>query len=192
MLKKSVAALAALLLLTYPIMVYYGLQTVGLPTVALLLTILFVVRIITTQQVAIAELKYLAWFSATLGIILLLLGVLFKQHGWITFYPVIVNICMLLFFSISLKQPQSIIERLARLQQAQLPLSAVRYTRQVTKVWCLFFIINGSIALYTCFQPIKTWTIYNGFISYLLIGTLFAIEWLIRQHYMKKQMKKNS
>jgi uncharacterized membrane protein len=27
----------------------------------------------------------------------------------------------------------------------------------------------------------RVWALYNGLIAYLLIGTLFAVEWLVRQ-----------
>lgn len=116
-----------------------------------------------------------------MGITLIALSLLFKQHGWMTFYPVVVNVCMLAVFANSFKQKQTIIERLARLQEPDLPPSGVKYTRKVTAIWCVFFILNGSIALYTCFQPLEVWTLYNGFISYVLAGILFFIEWVVRQ-----------
>jgi len=94
---------------------------------------------------------------------------------------------MLILFASSLNQSQTIIERLARLQEPELPESGVRYTRKVTKVWCGFFVLNGLIALYTCFQPLELWTLYNGLISYLLAGSLFAGEWIVRQFVRKDQ-----
>ena len=74
------------------------------------------------------------------------------------------------------------VERLARLREPELPDSAIRYTRQVTQVWCLFFMLNGLIAAsLTLWAPLSWWTLYNGLIAYGLMGLLFAIEWLIRQ-----------
>ncbi|EXJ46560.1 putative dNA gyrase subunit B [Vibrio parahaemolyticus VPTS-2010_2] len=93
---------------------------------------------------------------------------------------------MLCVFAFSLKQPQSIIERLARLQEPELPPSGVAYTRKVTMVWCVFFVLNAAFALYTCFLPVKIWTLYNGLISYLLAGSLFAGEWIVRQFVRKE------
>ncbi|NMR95446.1 hypothetical protein HKB38_29015, partial [Vibrio parahaemolyticus] len=101
-------------------------------------------------------------------------------------YPVVVNVCVLCGFGLSLKQPQSIIERLARLQEPDLPASGVAYTRKVTMVWCAFFTLNAAVALYTCFLPVKIWTLYNGLISYLLAGGLFAGEWIVRQFVRKE------
>ncbi|CDT21849.1 MULTISPECIES: septation protein IspZ [Vibrio] len=173
--------LSAIILFTYPIAVYFGLNKFGLQTVGIVLAAIFAVRIFTGGQAKIKELKHLAWISGSAGIVLLALGLAFKQHGWLTYYPVIVNVCMLAVFASSLWQPQTIIERLARLQEPELPQSGVDYTRKVTKVWCLFFVINGSIAFYTCFQPLEIWTLYNGLLSYLFAGLLFAGEWVVRQ-----------
>ncbi len=71
---------------------------------------------------------------------------------------------------------------LARLREPVLPEIAIVYTRQVTKVWCLFFMLNGLVAAsLTLWAPLSWWTLYNGLIAYALMGLLFFIEWLIRQ-----------
>lgn len=173
--------LSALIIFSYPIAVYFGLNKFGLQAVGGVLATVFLVRIVTGGQAKIKELKHLAWVSGGAGLLLLLLGMIFKQHGWLTYYPVVVNLCMFTVFALSLTQPQTIIERLARLQDPELPQSGIDYTRKVTKVWCGFFVLNGAIALYTCFQSLELWTLYNGLISYLLAGILFAVEWVIRQ-----------
>jgi uncharacterized membrane protein len=71
---------------------------------------------------------------------------------------------------------------LARLREPDLPPHAVVYVRRVTQVWCGFFLLNGSVALATAlWASERVWALYNGLIAYLLIGTLFAVEWLVRQ-----------
>ena len=73
-------------------------------------------------------------------------------------------------------------ERLARLSEPDLPDKAIRYTRQVTIAWSVFFLCNGVLAAaLTLWAPLAWWTLYNGLISYLLMGLLFAVEWLVRQ-----------
>jgi len=58
----------------------------------------------------------------------------------------------------------------------------VAYTRRVTQVWCGFFVLNGSVALVTAlWASDATWALYNGLISYCLMGCLFAGEWLVRR-----------
>ncbi len=78
--------------------------------------------------------------SGGAGIALVTLGSLFRQQGLLLYYPVIVNILMLGLFSSSLWQQQSLIERLARIQEPDLPASGVSYTRNVTKIWCVFLL----------------------------------------------------
>jgi uncharacterized membrane protein len=80
-----------------------------------------------------------------------------------------------------------LVERLARLREPDLPPRAIRWTRRVTQIWCLFFIFNGSVALVTCLiNNLLWWTWWNGLVSYLLMGLLMASEWLLRQR-MRKQ-----
>lgn len=178
--------MSALVLLAYPFTVYFGLQYFSLSTISAVLGIIFIVRIISSKNTRFKALKNIALLTGAVGITLAILGVLFKQHNWLTFYPVIVNLVMFSVFAFSLKQQQNIIECFARTQDPNLPEEAIAYTRKVTKLWCGFFVINGTIALITCFMSLKIWTLYNGFISYILIGTLMGTEWLVRQWIKRK------
>lgn len=99
-------------------------------------------------------------------------------------YPAAVNGVFLAIFSLSLWKPPSVVERIARLQEPNLSARTIIYTRNVTKVWCVFFIFNGFMALATVlWASDKVWALYNGFIAYILIGCLFGIEWLVRQRF---------
>ena len=64
---------------------------------------------------------------------------------------------------------------------------AIKYTANVTLVWCLFFTANGLVSLYTAlFTPLDIWMIYNGFISYILMALLMLVEYLVRLKVKKK------
>lgn len=52
-------------------------------------------------------------------------------------YPVLVNAGFLAVFGQSLVWPPSMIERLARVREPDLPAAAVAYTRRVTRAWCV-------------------------------------------------------
>nr|WP_298373128.1 hypothetical protein [uncultured Halomonas sp.] len=102
-------------------------------------------------------------------------------------WPVLINAALFILFAWSLRHPPSLIERLARRQEPDLPPSGVRYTRRVTQLWCGFFLINGSIALWTAlYADLGLWTLYNGGIAYGLSGALFAGEWCVRQRVRRK------
>ncbi len=183
---KLLTLLSALALLAYPLAVYYGLSQWGTGAVASVIAVLFILRIIGGNQTRLRELKYIAWISGAMGLILALLASIFKDSSWFTYYPVIVNLLMLSLFMSSLWQKETMVERFARLQEPELPDYAVTYTRTVTKVWCLFFVINGSISLTTSFMSMEVWTLYNGLLSYLLAGLLFAIEFATRLYVKRK------
>lgn len=178
---RKISALAGLLLLAYPLAVYAGITHWGVGPLALVLGILFVLRLFSGRAVGKSPLRTVATTTGVIGLSLASLSYLFKQHDWFLYYPVAVNATMLVIFAASLWQPMSIIEQLARLQEPDLPPSGVRYTRKVTQVWCLFFILNGTLAWITCTMSIEYWTLYNGLLSYLAAGVLFAVEYLIRK-----------
>lgn len=98
----------------------------------------------------------------------------------VKFYPVVMNAAWLAFFAGSLAgTPMA--ERFARLRHPNLPDYAVCYCRKVTIAWCLFFFINGLIAADSALnRSADWWALYNGLISYGLIGLMFAIEYCVR------------
>lgn len=171
----------AIVFIAYPFAIYFGINYWGLSIIAPLVLVIFVLRLVLVQ----GKLREMAWLLksvALVGGLLALASWGLKQTHWLLYYPVIVNLALLLFLAYSLFNPPPIIERLARLTEPDLPPKAIAYTRRVTEIWCVFFLINGAIALFTCLAgDIKLWTLYNGAISYLLIGILMSVEWLIRQ-----------
>lgn len=166
----------ALLTLAYPVLVYFGLGHQIEPRwLALLLVAMALMRAAFGRE--------RVWLIAAGGA-LALAGFSFwgNQVMPLKLYPVLVSVTLLCVFSISLVYPPTVIERLARLQEPELPPAGVAYTRRVTQVWCGFFIVNGSIALLTAlWASDAAWALYNGMISYLMMGVLFAGEWLVRR-----------
>ncbi|MCM2209714.1 hypothetical protein MYF61_29305, partial [Klebsiella quasipneumoniae] len=87
-------------------------------------------------------------------------------------------VAMLGVFGWTLRYPPTLVERLARMREPDLPPSGVAYTRRVTQAWCVFFVCNGTIATITAFAANdRVWALYNGAIAYGLIGAMFAGEW---------------
>jgi uncharacterized membrane protein len=171
---RAVTALLWLATLLYPLAIYFGIGRVEPRWLALLLLAMALLRIGATRD--------RVWLAAAAAALLLVAVSMISNHGLpLKLYPVMVNAALLAAFGLSLWHPPSVIERLARLQDPQLPEEAVAYTRTVTQVWCGFFLLNGSIALATAlFASDALWALYNGLIAYLLIGLLVAGEWLLR------------
>ncbi|EIC83210.1 hypothetical protein [Serratia sp. M24T3] len=167
--------------IAYPLVVWLGLKTWGESVLAPVLVMIFILRLLTFRG-KLTQLTTLGRTVAITGIALGSASWLLHETQMLLYYPVVVNALLLLLFGYSLFVSPPIVERLARLSQPDLPPRGVKYTRRVTQVWCAFFIINGSIALFTClFGDIAVWTLYNGGISYLLIGLLMGIEWTVRR-----------
>ena len=103
------------------------------------------------------------------------------------YYPVLMSLAFAAMMGLSLIYPPSMIERFARLKEPQLDANGVRYTRNVTLVWFGFCLINASIALWTVILDDRDiWLLYNGCISYILMGLLMTGEYIVRRHYRAK------
>ncbi|WP_372866479.1 hypothetical protein [Pseudomonas sp.] len=162
--------------LAYPFAVYFGIGHLSPRVFAALLGGLWLARLLVGKQGAGGR-----WMAAAVLAFCLLLG-LAGEPALLRWYPVLINLLLLGLFALSLKVGPPLVERLARLREPELPEVAVRYTRQVTKVWALFFLGNGLITVaLTLWAPLSWWTLYTGLVSYGLIGLLFAGEWLVRQ-----------
>ena len=184
--KKLTVLLSSLCLLGYPFLVYLGINYINLSALGILLALVFTVRFLFSDQFKIAQFKVLAQLTASIGLILVLSSIILQQQDLLKFYPVAVSLSLFAIFAYSLTTPKSIITHIAEIQnRGSLPKKALLYTRNVTKVWCLFFTINASIAFISCFQSQQFWTLYNGLISYLLIGLLFMAEWVVRQRVQR-------
>jgi len=173
-----------LVVAAYPLAVYFGIQYLSLGyLLALLLGVAglrLVMMFVRAKDSAGGRIG-----AGALAVILALLAATSWLRGdseGLLWYPVFCNLLMLGIFAHSLVfQSQSAIERLARIREPDLPASGVAYTRRVTQVWCGFFVLNGGIATATAlYGDLELWTLYNGLISYLLMGLLLAGEWLVR------------
>ncbi|QUE76479.1 hypothetical protein [Stutzerimonas stutzeri] len=162
--------------LAYPFAVYLGLEHLSPRLFALLLGALWLARMFSGRQTPLSR------TLATVALVFCLLLGLAGEPALLRWYPVLISLALLGLFAGSLCSGMPIIERLARLSEPELPPAAVRYTRQVTWVWVGYFVVNASIASgLALWAPLSWWTLYTGLIAYLLMGLLFAGEWLVRQ-----------
>ena len=174
-----------MLWLAYPVVIFFGIQFFQPRYVAMLIAFLLIVRWWTEARSIVSGMSsvYLAVFS------ILLLGIIVttitNNETMLRLYPALVNCGMLLIFGFSLKYPPSIIERFARLHEPDLTASGICYTRTVTQIWCVFFVFNGSIAVFTAlYTSREIWSLYNGLIAYILMGIVFSGEWLVRRRFI--------
>lgn len=176
MLRSLLGAIIGLLTLLYPIAVYFGIQYLEPRKIGLILLGLLLLRLLLVKP----DKKH-SQLVMLVGIAFCVLAVWSNNLITLRFYPVLISFSLFLIFASSLFYPPPVIERLARLQHPDLPEQGVRYTRKVTQVWCVFFVCNGFIATVTAvWSSFAWWSLYNGFISYILMALLMGIEYLVR------------
>ena len=173
--------LTVVVALGFPLVVWLGAGKIEPRMLAVLLAVVFLTRLralnlgVTARWLFVATLALLTaaiWANALLPLKL---------------YPVAVNAAMLGAFFYSLVVPPSMVERIARLRDPELPAPAIGYTRQVTQIWCVFFAVNGTIALATAlWASPAVWWFYNGFLAYILMGVLFAAEYCVRARFKRR------
>jgi len=160
----------------YPFMVYWGLNHYDVKWLLLILLVLLAMRWLVID--AQGERYVVAATIVCVSAIVFLWG----EKVGLKFYPVMVSTGFFVLFASSLFTSMSFVERLARLRESTVSEKAKAYMRQVTIAWCVFFVLNGTVAAYTAlWGSEELWVLYNGLISYLLMGVLAGGEWLVRQ-----------
>jgi uncharacterized membrane protein len=168
----------AALTILYPFVVYLTLGHLEPRILALILLVVYGTRYLLGRSTAPS---YAAWLFAAIASFAVFVFATGSQ-ATLYYYPVLINLILFVLFGYSLVYPPSVIERIARLREPDLPASGVAYTRKVTLAWLVFFLLNGTIALATALRgDVAVWSLYNGFIAYMLMGLLFLIEFLIRR-----------
>jgi uncharacterized membrane protein len=103
-----------------------------------------------------------------------------RANVWFRLYPAIVVSLALTVFALSLFRTP-IVEVFARRMGESLDARGVRYCRRVTVVWTAFLAAHLAVTIATVFASHEVWALYNGLIAYVLMGALFAGEWLCRR-----------
>lgn len=172
---------AAALVLTYPFLVYFGWQRLNPRVLLGAAIVLFGCRLaLTASRMHRSQWKELAepWLFPA---VFLLIAFGIGRRSLILYWPTTISIALLFAFGRTLVRPPSIVERFARVQKSALTEEEITYCRRVTGLWCLFFMANGSVALCLAWGgSLRAWTLYNGMIAYVLIGTLMASEYAYR------------
>lgn len=178
---KFINSVITVLTLLYPATVYFGIRYTEPWQIAALLALLLALQLSLKQWADEGALRYKDNLPLVMALAFCGFAILNNNPVTLRFYPVLINLTLLLTFAASLYFPPPVIERLARRQTPELPPEGVAYTRKVTQVWCLFFLLNGLAAAVTALWcSFAVWSLYNGLISYILIGLLLAIEYAVR------------
>ncbi len=166
--------------LSYPFLVWFSQDYLQPRYLALIMAGLFLLRtLIHKPKQSMGKLWILLYPTCAL---FLLVSAFVNQSSWLLAYPVFVSMVFFTVFAYSLSYPPTVVERLARLEDPDLPPKGVDYTRKVTQVWSGFFLLNAAISLFTIWYGDPwLWSLYNGGLFYLLMGLLMAAEMFVRR-----------
>ena len=115
-----------------------------------------------------------------LGVLLGTALYVFNDIMFLKLYPVMMNALMCAVFWSSLyKKP--LITVFAEKMHCVLDDDGIAYTRKVTVAWTAFMAANTVVSAISVFLSDWLWTLYNGLVSYILIGIMIVGEYLIRQ-----------
>jgi uncharacterized membrane protein len=173
--------LVAVVGLGYPLLVYAGLLVFEPRVLVVGVGVVLLARAASSRR---------TWKRRDLGRVMVpvvlvaavLAGAAIVNDGRVfLFVPALVNGALLIGCARTLRRGPSMIETYARLRHPELPASRAPYLRALTGIWCGFFIVNMTIsALLAVYGSLEAWTLYNGILAYVLVGTLLAAERVYR------------
>ncbi len=186
-------SLAALVLLAYPGLVYFGMSSGSPRQVSIVLLLILAPAIFSRlSKNSNQGVRILALVPFSI-IAILSLTALLDEQSYILITPVATNTMLLIAFGSTLRRGKlnapvmPMIERFARMQESELSDDQQAWCRMWTWIWCMFFIANGTTALLLAtWGTVKWWALYNGLLCYGLIGLLFASEWLLRRYRFRE------
>jgi uncharacterized membrane protein len=109
------------------------------------------------------------------------LGWLLDDGVWLMVMPAATQATFGLAFLRSLKGTP-LIENFARMVKPDLSVPEQAHCRSWTKVWGFYLIFLAAFGLVLArWASLEVWTVYVGILSYVLVGVLFAIEYLVRK-----------
>jgi len=182
--RKILFLLVGVIAVAYPFVVFFGLDKWGIANLALLLLAVVLLRFVLTGG-----------FRDTSQIVLVVIVGIFcggvytlQSEGLLKLYPVIMSLSLAFIFGLSLFQNESIIEKFARRMGKQIGPREKLYTRRLTGIWVGLLVLNACVAWYTsCCMSLKSWSYYNGFLSYVIFITFFFTEFLYRYFFIVRK-----
>jgi uncharacterized membrane protein len=185
--KRIASILISAVFIAYPVLIYFGLTTFSPAAVGIAILAMLGLRMAAMMNLSWQKLRPL--LPLTMGAALpATYSTLFNSEQSLLLTPAFVNATLLVTFGWTLVRPPSMVARFAALKEPNMTDAILSYCNKVTIIWCAFFVLNGGIAAYTALYTSREyWTLYNGLISYMLMGLLFGAEFLVRQKLKQKE-----
>lgn len=175
-------------IVAYPVLAHYSAATSAATTWPSL-------GVAVSLAPSLAILLLLAWRSPRRPLMLLvcvavavLLGVFWgelqRNFSWVYFLQHIgTNVMLAAVFGATLvRGRQPLVSKLAEaVHRNSLAPEVLRYTRQVTLAWTLFFLAVSLVSsVLFCCASMEAWSVFANFLTFPLILLMFAVEYAVR------------
>ncbi len=169
------------ILLVYPFLVYFAVSRGFIRMAGVIVVTAAILHLLASSRANHRSVLTVAF--QTTGIILLAaMSAIFETPIFILQLPVFISVFLLVTFMWSLGHPPCMIERYALLFKREFSDEERLHLKKTTYVWVIFFVLNALITeLIIMMGKLDWWALYAGFISYLIMGGLFATEYIIRR-----------
>ena len=148
--------------------------------IGIIFSLFIIIKFITTRSI----------WQFIIGLFLALSIVIVQKDFFLKIYPCLMNFSFFLIFYSN--KTTSFMETSTQKITDFFHIKTIpssKYLLKCKKQWSIFMFINTLVSITTLFTPLKIWTIYNGLISYILIGCMFVYQF-ISYHLTKKNFLK--
>lgn len=183
-----VRAVVVVFSLVYPFIVYFGIKFFPPGFFGLVLLLLLAMRF----GVVVKEERRILLPMLVVFLAYSLVTTILNSASMLLYYPALVNFSLFVTFANSLRQEEPLLLRIVRARGATISAHTPGYLYKLTAVWAFFFAINGLVSIWTSTLSMAAWTLYNGMLSYFIVGLLIGGELLFRQFYVKRMNVKSS
>jgi len=179
--KAVLGVISALFLVASPWVLYWTLSHEQVGVAALMLVGWVVLRTIPIVLSAKREQRRAALQMPAIALVFALLGWLSDNGTWLLILPSATQATFGLAFLRSLSGTP-MIEHFARMMKPALTAAEQAHCRRWTVVWGIYLLVLAAVGLVLArWATLAVWTAYVGVLSYVLIGVLFAVEYVVRK-----------
>jgi uncharacterized membrane protein len=194
---RLIKAILGIIVILYPLLVFLSLVVFKLPVRYLsILILIFAIGYIYFNRKNFRKKNAILLFVTPF--ILCVIGIIClvtESRIILKIYPALADLAYLSILTTSLLMPPSIvyyfIDLFDKSIHDKLPKDRfIRYCRNATILWCVFFLIDGIISTTLNLRASDTaWGIYSGGITYMLMGLIFIGEFVVLRIIIKKESR---
>ena len=179
--KTVLGVVSALFIVASPWVLYWTLSQQRIDVAAAALIGWVILRTIPAVVSARREQRRAALQLPAIALVFAVLGWISDDGTWLLILPSATQGAFGVAFLRSLSGVP-LVEHFARMVKPELGADEIAHCRAWTRIWGIYLLVLAAIGLGLArWAPLAVWTGYVGVVSYVLVGALFAVEYVIRK-----------